>query len=276
MTGVLFECAGADVLLASESESCWREFFVNGAASEWYRMPVAMSLLWKGPRPAAAGMIRVRSGRGSVVLCQVPFPQDGYRKAGLFWSSLLRNLGIPCRRSLFDGEAAAPGGRRSDGHPVRVRYLEDPDPETRRAVLAMAGPTEVRVDNQGMVHGFDWKQADCPGGVFKAPAGASEIVVFFEVDPGRPRRLSPASAGLPDPSRQTLLDLRGGGTVRVFVNGRAYEPVRLEGGTPATVPDVDLDARPETLLLFWSVKGDSLRMLWRDRQGRPEVEFAFD
>jgi len=276
MTDCLLECPGAEVLLASESESCWREFYTQGAMSEWFRMPVITHFLWNGPRPSAAGMIRVKYGKGQLLVCQVPMPDDGYRKAEIFWSQFFRNLGLTSGRSPLEGEATIAGGQRSAGFPGRVRFISDPSTGLLRKILAKSDPGEARINNQGLSEGFDWKWADCPGGIFKPSAGAKEVVLFFETDPGRPRKAAPAAGGWPDPSQQTLLDLWGAGSVRMTVNGKPYAPVSLDGAAKGTVADVDLEAHWDTVVLVWSVSGDSLRMLWRDRQGRPEVEFGFN
>lgn len=276
MTDCLLECAGADVLLASESESCWREFYTQGAMSEWFRMPVVTHFLWNGPRPSAAGMIRVKYGRGELLICQVPMPDDSYRKAEIFWSQLFRNLKLLSGRSTLDGEATLAGGQRSTGFPSRVRFIADPSAGLLQRILDKSDPGEARINNQGLAEGFHWQWADCPGGIFKPPTGAKEAVLFFETDPGRPRKATPVAGGWPDPSQQTMLDLWGAGTVRMTVNGKPYAPASLDGASKGTIADVDLEAHWDTVVLVWSVSGDSLRMLWRDRLGRPEVEFGFN
>ncbi len=84
-----------------------------------------------------------------------------------------------------------------------------------------------------------------------------------------------AEDGLPDPTQQTLCDLNGMGTIRPYVNGRAFDAINLGEDQKGVIPDIDLNMDWNTIILVWEPKGDSLQVAWRGRQRNPEVEFAF-
>jgi hypothetical protein len=280
MTDILLECPQGQVLLESESESCWREFFTLDGKSERTRMSVVTYYLWDGPRPKAAGLLRAPCGKGELLLCQVPIAADGYRKAGMFWSHILRNLGVAFDGSLIEGDRVAAGSKKSDGYPVVMRYILDPAPEMVERIIHAAAPQEHRLPNHALNSGFAWTKAACQGGQFALPAAAKMVAMTFQFAAGRPRKAMPVEGGWPNPNLQTLMDVYGRGRVRVFFNGREYEPLDLGVEGQATVPDVDAEMEWNTVLLLWTPDPDDsalkLRMLWRNRQRQPEVEFDFD
>jgi hypothetical protein len=280
MTDVLLDCPQGQVLLESESQSCWREFFTLDGKSERTRMSVVTYYLWDGPRPRAAGLVRIRRGKGELLLCQVPIASDGYRKAATFWMHILRNLGVGFGGSLLEGECVAVGSKKSEGYPAAMRYIIDPADEMLRRIIVAANPQEHRLPNHALNSGFEWTKVQCPGGVFVLPAKAGRVAVTFQFAAGRPRKAMEVEGGWPNPALQTLMDVRGRGKVRVFFNGREYEALDLGAQAQATVPDVDAEMEWNTMLLVWTPDAadpsPSLGIQWRNRHRQPEVEFDFD
>ena len=268
---------GVETLLASESESCWREFYTLGARAERLRMSVITHYLWNGPRESAAGMVRVRHGRGQVLLCQVPFVTDDYSKARVFWTHLLRNLGAASIAALTDGDATIASLKRSDGYPVTVQYIADPSNDLLAEIKKMATPREHRLPNHGLVSGFKWQVTQCPGGTLTLEPGVQRVTIVFQVHAGRPRLATPIGGGLPDPNLQTMLDMFGSGRVETYVNGLPHQPVELGAQAQATVADIDLQMEWNSILLVWQSEPgqQSLRLAFRNRQRQPEVEFDF-
>jgi len=275
ITDTLLQCGTGEELLISERESCWREFYTQNAKAELTRMPVVTHYLWNGPRPSAAGLVDVPVGEGRLVLCQVPLPEGDFWKNRTFWAGLLNNLGVDAEDSLCDGPAVAPGTKNSEGHAADAPYYVNPSEELLAEMLKAAAPREHRMPNHALRNGFDWSKRETPGGTLTVPQDAERVAVFLEVKPGRPRKQAPVEGGLPNPDQQTLLELYGEGTVELYVNAKAHPPVELGAEGKATVADIDLDAEWNSVLLVWKPAGRSLRYLWRNRQGRPEVEFLF-
>ena len=279
ITDVLLRSSSGRNLLVSEHQSCWHEFYLQGACSERLRMPVVTHLLGEGPREHAAGLVRIPHGQGQLLLCQVPFPQDEEHATGrCFWTQLLTNLNVAFDASVLDGEGVKAGSVRSPGYPEEIGYMVDPDGSVLEEILRVGRPTEFRIHNHGLVYGFEWQEQDTQGGLFTLEPGRNpdRVVLVFQIHAGRPRTIRYAEDGLPDPTEQTLCDLVGQGTVYPHINGRAFEPVTLGEEGRGVIPDVDLNMDWNTVLLVWEPKGgSSLGVAWRDRQRHPEVEFAF-
>ncbi len=274
ITRTLLKCPGAQLLLSSEHQSCWRELHTLGARSERYRMPVITHYLWDGPRASAGGLLKLDILNGCLVLCQVPMPEDDYKRAGIFWSHLLNNLGVKMAKNLFQGEKTLPGEQRSPGYPAQISCLADPSPERVKQVLTAAKPAEYRLSNQALANGFLWQTVQGENGVYDLPDDAKKIVIAFQVDPGRPR-VKTMRDGLPDPGRQTLLDLAGKGTAVVYINGEKFESVDFGREGKITVADIDLNRYWNSVVIILYPKHHKLGILWRNRQNQPEVEFGF-
>jgi hypothetical protein len=279
ITSTLLRCPHGEDLLVSEYDSAWREFYTQDAKSERLRMPVMTYYTWNGPREHAAGMLRIRHGRGQLLLCQVPLPGDGYGKARVFWCTLLRNLGVQATAALTTGESVAPSSKRSDGFPLELSYVANPSDQMLEQMLRIATPQEYRLPNHALRSSFEWKKAPAPNGQIELSENAARVVIMFQVEAGRPRLSVPVEGGLPNPNLQTLLDLYGRGVVRAFINGRAFEPLDLGVEQQATVPDIDLQMEWNSCLLIWQPpqpsSGATLRLAFRNRQRQPEVEFNF-
>jgi hypothetical protein len=277
ITQVLLQ-SSADVvetLLASESQSAWREFYVHDAKSERLRMPVMTYYLWDAPKASAAGMVRIRRGRGQIVLCQVPLPTDEYNKSRVFWTHLMRNLGAAASRTLIEGESVAPGTKVSDGFPTSVSCIADPSEELLASILGLATPQD-RMPNHAIRSSFAWQATPADKGELTAPAQARQVVLTFQLHTGRPRVSVEVEGGLPNPNLQTMLDLYGTGSVRPLVNGREFQRVELGAERQGTVADIDLPAGYNTIVLIWTPGPErTLRMQFRNRQRQPEVEFGF-
>jgi len=276
ITNVLLRVPDGRELLGSERDSCWREFYTLNAKAERMRMSAVTHYLWDGPREHAAGLVRVAHGKGTLLLCQVPLPDDEYDKAERFWTALLSNLNVSLRRTLTEGEATLPSSRRSAGYPTDMRYIADPPDELLEHVLRIGTPTEHRMPNHALRSTFDWTLTDTPEGKLAVPP-SDRVVAFQFIHAGRPRKAQPVEGGLPNPELQTMLDLAGRGRVRVYVNGRVYDEVDLGNEGRATVPDIDLEAQWNTVIFVWRPAGEpaELGFFWHDRHGRPETEFGF-
>lgn len=272
ITATLLRSPNAEDLLVSEYASAWREFFTLGAKSERLRMPVLTYYLWDGPREHASGFLRIRHGLGELLLCQIPFPED-YRRARVFWNQLFSNFHVKKSISLFDGDATRAGSRKSEGYPSTVRLLKNPSPELIEQVLSYSMPTEYRLPHQGLTAAFPWQQVKCPQGTLTLDAETQEALIFFQVDPGRPRVSKPADGEVPNPRQQTELLLKGTGRLQVFVNGQRYETLDLEKS--ATVADIDLHQYWNSVILHWYPSSRSLSLQWRNTQTQPEIEFEF-
>ena len=264
-------------LLSSESESCWREFYTLGAQSEWLRMPVVTHLLFNGSRNKASGMMVFNIGKGKLILTQVPLPENDYAKSKIYWSQLLVNLNVKFSRSLFEGDKVTFGAQKSDGYPGSVRIIKNPGKELINSIIAKgnAGETSERFENQGLIDGFKWETMKTPGGQISLPTDCREVILYYELSPGRPRKMQEVVGGLPDPSQQTLLDLFGKGKVTLYVNGAEYKSINPDG-SKANIPDVNLNQHWNSILIHFIPESSDLKMLWRNRQNIPEMEFLFD
>ncbi len=264
-------------LLESESESCWREFYTLGANSEWLRMPVVTHLLHNGPRLHASGMMSFELGKGKLIITQIPLPSDNYPKAMIYWAQLLANLNVRFSHSLFDGDKVVFGSQKSNGYPESLRIITNPGKELIDNIISKGDPGETseRFSNQGLAEGFRWEKTKTAGGELTLPDDCKEVIIFYELRPGRPRKLKEVTGGLPDPTQQTFLDFSGKGKITLFVNGKEYRTVDPEGGK-SNVPDIDLNQFSNTILIRFIPESKNLKMIWRDRQNRPEVEFEFN
>jgi len=264
-------------LLANESESCWREFYTMGAQSEWLRMPVVTHLLFNGPRKSASGMMLFNVGKGKIILTQVPLPDNDYAKSKIYWSQLLSNLNVPFSRSLFEGDKVTFGAQKSEGFPEKVRIIKNPGKDLIKSIVAKGDPGETseRFVNQGLIEGFKWEIVKTIGGELTLPSDCAEVMIQYELKPGRPRKLQEVVGGWPDPSQQTLLDLFGKGKVTLYVNGAEYKSINPDG-EKANIPDINLNQHWNSILIHFIPESANLKMLWRNRQNVPEMEFLFD
>ncbi len=277
MTDWLISSSDGLSLLSSESESCWREFYTEGAQSEWLRMPVVTHLLFNGSRKRASGMMVFTVGKGKLILTQVPLPENEYAKSKIYWSQLLANLNVAFSKNLFEGEKVTFGAQKSNGYPDSVRIIINPDTELLRSIIAKGDPGETseRFTNQGLLDGFKWAVMKTPAGEIRLPAGCSEVIIQYELKPGRPRKLQEVVGGLPDPGQQTLLDLFGKGKVTLYVNGAEYKSINPDG-SKANIPDINLNQNWNSILIHFIPEMNDFKMLWRNRQSIPETEFQFN
>ena len=277
MSDWLMDSSKGISLLSSESESCWREFYTLGAQSEWLRMPVVTHLLYNGPRNRASGMMEFSLGKGKLILTQIPLPENNYTKSKIYWSQLLANLKVPFSRSLFDGEKVTFGAQKSNGYPDSIRIIKNPGEELMNHIIAKGNPGETseRFINQGLIDGFKWEKMKTPGGELSLPANCREVIIQYELKPGRPRKLQEVVGGWPDPSQQTFLDIFGKGKITLFVNGAEYKSINPDG-SKANIPDINLNQNWNSILIHFIPETSNLKMLWRSRQNNPEVEFTFN
>jgi hypothetical protein len=277
MTDWLMTSATGVSMLSSESESCWREFYTSGAQSEWLRMPVVTHLLYNGPQISASGMMLFNIGKGRLILTQVPLPENEYTKSKIYWSQLLANLNVAFSKNLFEGDKVTFGAQKSNGYPDSIRIIKNPDKELLRNIIAKGDPGETseRFVNQGLIDGFKWEVMKTPGGELHLPDGCREVIIQYELKPGRPRKLQEVIGGWPDPSQQTLLDLFGKGKVTLFVNGVEYNSINPDG-SKANIPDISLNQNWNSILIHFIPETLDLKILWRNRQSIPEVEFQFN
>ncbi len=264
-------------LLTSEQNSCWREFHTLNGRSERTRMPVVTYYLWNGPRSSAAGMIKMPYGKGELIFCQLPVLEESYSKADIVWSTLFTNLNLTSGHSLFQGESIKASGQRSNGHPVKLFYLDDPSDETVKRAMAVSKQSEMRLPNQAMESGFPWKEVAQTEGNFALAGNAKRYLLFYQVNAGRPRKESyDKQEGLPDPSQQTLLDVGGSGKITLTVSGKTFDAVDFGAEKMAKMADIDLEMDWNTILMEWVPDAHkSIRFDWRNRQNQPEVEFEF-
>lgn len=276
ITDWLFKSTKGTVLLASESQSCWREFYTQGAQAECLRMPVITHYLYNGPRENACGMMQFEVGKGKLIVCQIPLPDSGYFKSQTFWSQLLANQGVAFTKSLFEGEGVVEGMSKSKGDPNTLRVIKNPGNQLVEQIISKGNPGETseRFTNQGLEKGFEWEKVEIKNGELVLTDDCKELMIYYELNPGRPRKLTEVVGGWPDPSQQTFIDLFGKGEVTLYVNGKQYEPLMLDGGK-ASVSDIDLNQYWNSILIHFKPQEKTLKMHWRNRQGRPEVEFQF-
>jgi hypothetical protein len=166
---------------------------------------------------------------------------------------------------------------RSDGFPTEFGFITNPGNSTLQQILKTARPTEYRIHNHALVYGYDWEVAEFDDGIFRIENHESveKVIIAFQINAGRPRMISYAEDGLPDPTEQTLCDLKGHGRVTPHINGIAFDPIELGDNGHGVIPDIDLNMDWNTIVLIWEPKSSELAISWRDRQRHPEVEFAF-
>jgi hypothetical protein len=279
ITAWMLRCEAATELLSGERESCWHEFYLDGACSERLRMPVVTALLGSGPQPADSGLLEIRHGLGRLILAQMPLPLDSdHDVARCFWTQFANNLSATFCGSLLDGDCIQLSSVRSQGQPDEFGYIGDPDEATLIEILRTAHPTEFRIHNHALVYGFNWQVMLADDGTFRLPENHNHrrIALAFQINAGRPRMIRYAEDGLPDPTEQTLCDLHGTGKVTPFINGRQFDTITLGSEQHGVIPDIDLNMDWNTIVLIWEPQdGQTLSISWRDRQRRPEVEFAF-
>jgi beta-galactosidase len=277
ITDWLISSDSGTTLLTSENESCWREFYTQGASSEKLRMAVITHYLFNGPRESASGMIAFPINKGMLILTQMPLPEDDYYKAEIFWSQLLTNLNVTSSLNLFDGEKVAYGSQKSNGFPDSIRIINNPDSEMLNKIIGQGDPGEIseRFRNQGLTDGFSWDIIKTPEGVLNIPDNCRDAVIYFELNPGRSRRLITTTGNWPDPSQQTLVDFAGEGTITLYVNGKKFQPLELDG-KKNTISDINLNQYWNSILIHFIPRGRDLKILWRNRQGEPELEFEFN
>jgi hypothetical protein len=144
-------------------------------------------------------------------------------------------------------------------------------------IIGKGNPGEIseRFRNQGLTDGFSWDIIKTPEGMLNIPDNCREAVIYFELNPGRSRKLITASGNWPDPSQQTLVDFVGEGTITLYVNGKKFQPLELDG-KKNTISDINLNQYWNSILIHFIPKGRDLEILWRNRQGEPELEFEFN
>ncbi len=275
MTTKLLSCPTGEELLVSEYASAWREFFVLGASSELLRMPVMTSSLWNGPRRSAAGLLRLRVGSGEMLLCQIPYIHS-YEPSRRFWNGLLSNLGVQSEKTLLDGDRTTAGIQHSEGFPRQVRCLFNPGPQTVQQVLSYRMPFEYRLPNDGLTAAFMWAETAVPGGRLTLDDAYREVLIYTQIDPGRPRR-RPTEDEVSEGDQQTTLTLRGSGRVIVYVNGRKHDEFDLSPSDHGSQTDMELNRYWNTVILRWFPRGGrTLNMMWRNRRNQAETEFIFN
>jgi hypothetical protein len=157
-----------------------------------------------------------------------------------------------------------------------VRCLTNPTPEVTAQVLSYQRPSEYRLPNDGLTAAFQWLEQPTSEGQLVFDDLHKEVILYFQIDPGRPRIKQQVVGGLPDPFQQTLLSLRGQGRVIVYINGEKHDELDLGLHGRAMTTDIDLHQYWNTVVLHWFPKGRSLDMLWHNRQNAPEIEFEFN
>jgi hypothetical protein len=189
----------------------------------------------------------------------------------------LANLNVAFSKNLFEGDKVTFGAQKSFGYPDSIRIIKNPDKELLRNIIAKGDPGETseRFVNQGLIDGFKWEVMKTPGGELHLPDGCREVIIQYELKPGRPRKLQEVIGGWPDPSQQTLLDLFGKGKVTLFVNGVEYNSINPDG-SKANIPDISLNQNWNSILIHFIPEARDLKILWRNRQNSPEVEFQFN
>jgi len=204
-------------------------------------------------------------------------PDNDYAKSKIYWSQLLSNLNVPFSRSLFEGDKVTFGAQKSEGFPEKVRIIKNPGKDLIKSIVAKGDPGETseRFVNQGLIEGFKWEIVKTIGGELTLPSDCAEVMIQYELKPGRPRKLQEVVGGWPDPSQQTLLDLFGKGKVTLYVNGAEYKSINPDG-EKANIPDINLNQHWNSILIHFIPESANLKMLWRNRQNVPEMEFLFD
>ena len=275
-------------LLISERATCWREFYIFGGNAEVYRMPVLTCFLSNGLRPYGAALIRIKSGAGQFILCQIVLPEPKHDKSRLFWSTLLNNLNISLNgtdANLLLGSAVAAASKKSDGFAKEIAYIINPGESILQEIIALSRPTEYRLPNQVLIAHFPWNRCICENDGSIIPqkldysngGNVKQIVFMFQINPGKPRKLIQVEGGLPNPDLQTYLDLEGDGKAYVWINGKKQGDVQLKTGKPATISGIDLEKDWNSCIIVYEPSNAKIEFkhLWRNIHHAPETEFKF-
>jgi hypothetical protein len=241
-------------------------------------MPVVTALLHDKKPESAAGMLAVKHGSGLLILSQVPFPlDDEHDVARCFWTQFISNIGGKFSSTILDGDCVRPGSMRSDGFPTEFGFIINPDDEELKNILKTSRPTEYSIHNHALVYGYDWDVSEFDDGVFRIDNHNSveKVIIAFQINAGRPRMIRYAEDGLPDPTEQTLCEIKGHGIITPYINGRQFDTITLGSAGHGVIPDIDLNMDWNTIVLIWEPQSSELAISWRDRQRHPEVEFAF-
>jgi hypothetical protein len=203
------------------------------------------------------------------------------RFLGLF----LWNLGLPAGSDILAGPEGASDtdtptkGLASDGYPVRMQVARD-DGQALADVLPLAARcVEYCSDNMTFHAWAGWREVATPEGRLGANvvAGRGPLLVGLQVHSPGPRKAMRTLGGLPNPALQTVLRLAGEGNVRLWVNGHQVGSYTLAAGEVTRVPDIDLEAGANPVLLSWEPASPSstLGLVFEDRDRQPEITFAF-
>lgn len=273
----LLNVEGGATLLANATRSGLDVLFGDERASERQRM-LAMSAYFDAPPPrAGGGLVRVATGRGQILFCQVRWRPDlpQFRR---FLGLLLWNLGLRAGSDVLAGERTPTAGKRSDGYPTTLRVARGLDAAALAGLIELATRrVEYCSDNMTFRNWSGWRSVETPAGRLDAAAvpGTGPILIGLEVHSGEPRKLIETVGGLPNPDLQTSLALAGGGRVRAWINGADRGELAL---APAgRLADIDFEAGANLALLVWEppTADASLALRFEDRTGRPEITFEF-
>ena len=265
--------------LENATRSCLDRLFGDDKASEWLRMRT-VSEYFDGPPPRVGGaLVEVPVGEGRVIFCQILWRPDLWQFRR-FLGLLLWNLGVQTATDILTGPSTPTSGRASEGFPTSVRAARALDDESLKELLSLS---RRQVEHLGEAFTFrewpGWARIETPNGILSAPEvpGDGLIVLGLAVSTPEPRKMMQTLGGLPNPDLQTFLRLEGAGRVKAWVNGAPWADLSLQPGLPAYVSDIDFEAGVNCVLLAWQPNSptDTLRLLFENKDHRPETTFAF-
>ncbi|MFA5204546.1 MAG: glycoside hydrolase family 2 TIM barrel-domain containing protein [Lentisphaeria bacterium] len=271
---------GLEPLLATPTDSVLKEFHVFGGGSEPLRAHTQSRFLFEEKAVAAVVLGRVRAGRGQVLFNQFAPPKELKPRYPRLDHRLLANLGMRFPGSPLDGPGVPCGGCTGPGFPERLHVLNPV--ATPELVKNLVDATRYSVEHLGVAFPIlavpGWVKTETPDGVVSAAGldlGRDVFLYSPVVSPVSRKELS-SNLGVPNPDALTFLDLEGEGEVTVTLNAATRRPQALTGGR-ATVPDLPLEQGGNHVLIRWRPLGpaSTLRLRWRNLNGRPETGFRF-
>jgi hypothetical protein len=275
----LLSIDGAAVHLTNAPRSGLDVLYGDDQATEWKRMPALSALLDAELPRTGAALVEVPVGTGRVIFCQVCWRTDLWRFRR-FLGLLLWNLGVRTATDIVAGGCTPTTGHVSEGYPTSVRVARGLGGRTLEELLALSKRrVEYCSDNVAFGTWPGWQIVQTPRGRLRVAdlPGEQEIALGVEVRSPEPRKLMQTVGGLPSPDLQTTLRLQGQGRVRTWVNGRPLGAYELAWDAATYVPDIDLEAGANLLVLVWEpgTTDADLELRFENREHKPEGTFAF-
>lgn len=273
---VLLFDPGMTPIAVTAPQSCMRPFYAYSGSTEMLRTYTATRYCANKEEQAYAVAGVIPYGKGRIYVSTFKKQLDGHPRLRRFYHAMLRNLyHISIGKNPLDGACVLAGAGRSKGYPEQVYCLnlEANDTELTH-MLKFCTYQNEHINPKPVLEKYPFKKIASPDGVH--PREGRGMLIYYTIESRITRRREENDLGLPDPTAETFLDLRGTGNIAVWINGRpaCKAEVKQEG---VTVSDISIENGFNHILLYWQPQGSSepLCMQWRNTMHIPETGFVF-